>query len=129
MADSKNARKYWWIKGEKVGIGYLATDDNDNTALTAVTETKSISIVYEKELTDLSSLTDSSALPTRFHETIVARAIQKGYEINEDPNFLQVAQYWKNEFELGLKRIQEFKNKAYTKAVRLVKANSPYAIR
>ena len=129
MADSTNSRKYWWLKGETIGIGYLATDTNDNTSLTAVDEVKEVSIIYEEELPDLSSLSDVPSIPTRFHQTIVAKAIQRGFEVVPDPNFLQVAQYWALEFEVGLKRIQEFKNKAYTKVVKIVKANSPYAIR
>jgi hypothetical protein len=129
MASATNAIKYWWLKGEKIGIGYLSTDTNENDSLTAVDEIKAISVVYDEELPDLSALTDSPSIPSRFHEAIVAKAIQKGFEINPDPNFLQVAQYWKLEFELGLKRIQEFKNKAYTKVVRIIKTNRPYAIK
>jgi len=129
MADSTNAIKYWWLKGETIGIGYLATDDNENLSLTAVDEAKTVSVVYDEELPDLSALTDVPSIPSRFHEAIVAKAIQKGFELNPDPNFLQVAQYWKLEFELGLKRIQEFKNKAYTKVVRIIKTNHPYAIK
>lgn len=129
MADATNARKYWWLKGETIGIGYLATDANENTSLTAVDEVKEISVVYDEELPDLASLTDEPSIPSKFHLTLVAKAIQKGFEINPDPSFLQVSQYWQLEFEVGLKRIQEFKNKAYTKVVRIIKANRPYAIR
>jgi|TARA_R110000765_G_scaffold196233_1_gene301886 hypothetical protein len=129
MASATNSVKYWWLKGEKIGIGYLSTDTNENDSLTAVDEIKEISVVYDEELPDLSALTDSPSIPSRFHESIVAKAIQKGFEINPDPNFLQVAQYWAAQFEFGLKRIQEFKNKAYTKVIRIVKTNRPYAIK
>lgn len=129
MAHSLKSIKYWWLKGENIGIGYLSTNDKDKDSLTAVTEIKVVSVVYEEAFQDLSALTDTPVLPERFHEILVFRAIQKGYELKPDPSFLQIAQYWKVEFELGLKRIQEFKNKAYTKVVRVVKANLPYAIK
>ena len=44
--------------------------------------------------------TEEPDIPEEFRHAIVAKAIQRGYELN--PDTLQVAQYWERQYNLGV---------------------------
>ena len=131
MADSKQAQKYWWIKDKDIGIGWLDLDTNNNYALTAVTEAETVTVHYKAKLTKISAIdtTLTNALPPQFHDALVTKAVQKGYELNQNPELLQLALYWGKKFEDFLKRIQEFYNTERTKTPKMIKSSYPYAVK
>ena len=131
MADSKQAQKYWWIKGKGIGIGWLDRDTNQNYALSAVTEAETVTVHYKSKLTKISAIdtTLTNALPPQFHDALVTRAIERGYEINSNPEIMQLALYWGKKFGDMLKRIQEFTNTERTKTPKMIKSIYPYAIK
>ena len=131
MADSKKSQKYWWIKGKQIGIGWLDVDSNQNHALTAVTEVEEVIVHYKTKLTKISALDTAltNTLPPQFHDALVTRAIERGYETNPNPELMQIAIYWGKKFGDMLKRIQEFSNTERTKTPKMIKSNYPYAIK
>ena len=58
-------------------------------------------------------------IPSRFHQHIVSKVIAIGYK---DPRHLelQTAQYFDNEFELGIKRAKKFTRSNYQRTGRIV---------
>lgn len=132
MADSKIAQKYWWIKNKTIGIGWLDRNvTTNNYALTAVTNVEEVVVHFKVKLDKISALdtTLSNKLPTQFDDALVSRAIEKGYEVNPNPDLVQLAVYWGQKFESQLKRIQEYSNKETSKTPKIIKTNYPYAIK
>ncbi len=136
MADSsKNAQKYWWIKSQQIGIGWL--DDTKNSddglyyALTAVTRVKTITVNYKSKLSKIAALdtTLSNKLPTQFDDALVSRAIAKGYELSKTADSLQLAVYWDSKFDKQLKRVQEWSNTEISKTPKIIKSIYPYSVR
>lgn len=52
--------------------------------------------------------TEEPDIPEEFRHAIVAKAIQKGYELN--PDTLQVAQYWERQYNLGVREGKRYAN-------------------
>ena len=136
MADSsKNAQKYWWLKNQQIGIGWLDdaknSDDGLYYALTAVTRVKTITVNYKSKLSKISALDTSlsNKLPTQFDDALVSRAIAKGYELSKNPDSLQLAVYWDSKFDKQLRRIQEWSNIEISKTPKIIKSIYPYSVR
>ena len=136
MADSsKNAQKYWWLKNQQIGIGWLDdaknSDDGLYYALTAVTRVKTITVNYKSKLSKISALDTSlsNKLPTQFDDALVSRAIAKGYELSKNPDNLQLAVYWDSKFDKQLRRIQEWSNIEISKTPKIIKSIYPYSVR
>ena len=115
---------FWWRKNDSIGIGYIS----DN-ALTAPSEAVEIKVFYGKALQELryDELQGSPQLPEQFHEALVYKAIQTGYE--RKPEAIQIAAYWKLQFENLLSRIQEFKNTSRTFATKLVRTSKAFGVK
>jgi len=47
---------------------------------------------------ELSAITDSPEFPEQFHEALVNKVIQHGYEKTGDVNMLNVAKYWERKY-------------------------------
>ena len=135
MATSKDSQKYWWIKNQKIGIGWLnTTTDSDNNSyykLDAVTRVITVGVNYKSKLTKIVTLspTLTNKLPSQFDDALVSRAIEKGHELSQNPEALQLAIFWGQKFELQLKRIQEWANTDLSKTPKIIKSIYPYAIK
>lgn len=135
MATSKDSQKYWWVKNQQIGIGWLntATDSDNNSyyQLDAVTRTITVNAHYKSKLTKIADLTTvlTNKLPSQFDDALVSKAISKGYELSSNPEALQLAVYWETKFEAQLKRIQEWENTEISKTPKIIKSIYPYAVR
>lgn len=135
MADSKNSQKYWWIKNQTIGIGWLNTaKDSDGGSyykLDAVTRIMTVNAHYKSKLTKIGELvtTLTNKLPSQFDDALVSKAISRGYELSQSPESLQLAIYWENKFESQLKRIQEWDNLEISKSPKIIRTIYPYAVR
>ena len=135
MADSKNSQKYWWIKNQTIGIGWLNTaKDSDGGSyykLDAVTRIMTVNAHYKSKLTKIGELvtTLTNKLPSQFDDALVSKAISRGYELSQNPESLQLAIYWENKFESQLKRIQEWDNLEISKSPKIIRTIYPYAVR
>jgi|TARA_R110000824_G_scaffold58783_1_gene158591 hypothetical protein len=132
---SKDSQKYWWIKNQTIGIGWLNTaNDSDGGSyykLDAVTRIMTVKAHYKSKLTKIAALSTAltNKLPSQFDDTLVSKAISKGYELSSNPESLQLAIYWETKFEAQLKRIQEWGNTEISKAPKIIKSIYPYAVK
>tara|TARA_Y100001973_G_C5157288_1_gene311515 strand:+ start:267 stop:680 length:414 start_codon:yes stop_codon:yes gene_type:complete len=105
----------WWIERDSIGIALydpLTSEKNRFKSPDAVYE---ITLFYYKKPTALKTLdvagadlTDDPDIPTQFHQYLVDRAIQLGYEQDADP---RMAQYFEMKFEKGVKEGKTFANR------------------
>lgn len=132
---SKNSQKYWWVKNQTIGIGWLntATDSDGGSyyKLDAVTRIMTVNAHYKSKLTKISGLVTilTNKLPSQFDDALVSKAISRGYELSKNPESLQLATYWEAKFESQLKRIQEWGNVEISKTPKIIKSIYPYSIR
>jgi hypothetical protein len=132
---SKDSQKYWWVKNQQIGIGWLntATDSDNNSyyQLDAVTRAITVNAHYKSKLGKIANLstTLTKKLPSQFDDALVSKAISKGYELSSNPEALQLAVYWETKFEAQLKRIQEWENTEISKTPKIIKSIYPYAVR
>lgn len=107
MAGGYTKPQVWWTERDKIAIATYSDTTDADSKFSGPPGDKDITLFVVKRC-DLftSNLTEdlsSSGLPTEFHDAIVAKGIQRGYEM-KDPN---LAAYWKNtynEFVLEGKR-------------------------
>jgi hypothetical protein len=114
----------WFIDNSasqpRMGIVEKATNavtvDGHSSDYTAISEAKDITIYAIARDYDL--LKDAtgvswSQIPIQFHEHIVSKAIASGYK---DPRHmdLDIAQYFDNEFMMGIKKGKKFARSGYT---------------
>jgi hypothetical protein len=117
MADKERA---WYIdRLGKIGIVEKAvnavTKDGYTSNWTSVSQVKDVRMYAISRDNDviIDQPTESwDSIPEQFHETILYRAIASGYK---DPrNFeLQTAQYFDNEYALGVKEAKKFASSNY----------------
>ena len=93
------------------------------------TDVRKITLFYHKKadhfntLDDGSSaMTEQSELPTQFHQYLVDKAIQLGYEQTQDG--VQQALYFENKFERGIKEAKTFKSRGRVSGATTVKQHS-----
>ena len=67
-------------------------------------------------------MNEISELRTQFHQTLVDKAIQMGYE--QKPEMIQMATYFERKFEKGIKEGKTFKNRNRISGVRTVRQHS-----
>ena len=114
-AERENTTKHaWWIERDAIAIVKATTEDN-TTSYLSPSEVKQINVhavKLDEEFVASGSgitLTESSAIPEEFHESLAQFAIAKGYELK--PETLQVAQYFKNEFNKSIRDGKRYANK------------------
>ena len=67
-------------------------------------------------------MTEQSELPTQFHQYLVDKAIQLGYEQTQDG--LGQAMYFENKFERGIKEAKTFKSRGRVSGATTIKQHS-----
>lgn len=67
-------------------------------------------------------MAEQSEIPLQFHQYLVDRAIQLGYETK--PDMIQMAPYFERKFEKGIKEGKMFANRGRISGVRHVKQSS-----
>ena len=67
-------------------------------------------------------MTEQSEIPKQFHQYIVDKAIQLGYETK--PEMIQMAPYFEKKFEKGIKEGKSFANRGRISGMRTVKQTS-----
>jgi|TARA_R110002020_G_scaffold258800_9_gene472651 hypothetical protein len=121
MANKK--KRFWFIDTSttraRMGIAEQAnsvlTKDGYTTDFKAITEVKDITIyaiARDYDLTVNNMATTWSQIPIQFHEVIVNKAIANGYKEPRNMD-IQVAQYFDNEYLLGLKEAKKFSRSNY----------------
>jgi len=126
----KQSRWVWWIERDGIGIAkYNPTATNESKRFSSPDKVRAVNIYYYKKANNFTEPSDSllgaweaelNELPTQFHEHLVEKAIQYGYEMK--PEGLQLAQYFGMKYDEGVKRGRKF---AYRGRTSTIKSISP----
>jgi|TARA_B100000902_G_C26488502_1_gene518179 hypothetical protein len=112
----------YWIERDSIGLALYDASQNDKELFKSVTAVHEITLFYHKKalhfgvdsngnstLTSTSLMDEQSELPTQFHQYLVDKAIQLGYETK--PDMIQMAPYFEQKFEKGIKEGKTFANR------------------
>lgn len=124
---SRTAKQYvWWIERDSIGLAEYDPLEEEKNLFTSPDAVYAITLFYYKKADHFltldagaSALTEQSELPTQFHQYIVDKAIQYGYE--EKPDMLQHALYYERRFERGIKEGKSFSNRGRISGISSVK--------
>ena len=114
-------QRAWYVdKLGKIGIVEKAqnkvTKDGYNSDWGSIGEAKDLRIYTISRDVDITIDTPTytwSQIPEQFHETIVYKAIANGYKAPRNAD-LQVAQYFDNEYLMGVKEAKKFASSNYS---------------
>jgi len=124
----KQSRWVWWIERDGVGIAkYNPVSTTDASRFKSPDKARTIYLYYYKKASHFTEPSSGSAweteineLPSQFHEHLVEKAIQYGYEMK--PEGVGQAQYFAAKFDQGVKRGRKF---AYRGRTGTIKMTSP----
>lgn len=123
----KTVKQYvWWIERDSIGIALYDPLQEDKKRFTSPDAVYNVTLFYHKKADHFntldsgsSAMTETSELPTQFHQYLVDKAIQLGYE--QYPDGLQHAQYFNERFERGIREAKMFANRGRISGNRQVK--------
>lgn len=124
--DRLNARQtkqhVYWVERDSIGIALYDASQNEKELFKSVTAVHTITLFYHKKalhfgvnsagsstLESTALMSEQSELPTQFHQYLVDKAIQLGYETK--PDMIQMAPYFERKFEKGIKEGKTFANR------------------
>jgi hypothetical protein len=113
---TKVSKQYvWWIERDSIGIALLDPMTSQKNTFSSPDAAYTITIFYYKKPTALKTLdtagadlTDIPDIPTQFHQYLIDRAIQLGYEQAADP---RMSSYFEKKYEKGVKEGKTFANR------------------
>ena len=114
---NRTTKQYvWWIERDSIGISLydpMASEVNQFLSPSAV---RTVTLFYYKKADHFntldsasSAMTETSELPTQFHQYLVDKVIQMGYEQKTDE--IQKALYFEHKFERGIREGKTFKSR------------------
>jgi len=132
MAITQNV---YWIERDSIGIALYDPNTTDVDRFTSLTEVLQVTLYYHKKalhfginqagastMDTTGLMSEDSELPTQFHQYIVDKAIQSGYE--QKPEAIQLATYFERKFEKGVKEGKTFANRNRITGMRHVSQTS-----
>ena len=112
----KQSSWVWWIERDGIGIAkYNPVATNASGRFTSPDKVRAVNLYYYKKANNFTEPSvdadgaweaEQSELPSQFHEHLVEKAIQYGYEMK--PEGLQIAQYFGAKYDEGVKRGRKF---------------------
>tara|TARA_R110002012_G_scaffold269651_2_gene453793 strand:+ start:909 stop:1319 length:411 start_codon:yes stop_codon:yes gene_type:complete len=127
--DRTSKQDVWWIERDSIGIALYDPMQEESKQFTSSSEVKTVTLFYHKKADHFntldsaqSSMTEQSELPSQFHQYIVDKAIQLGYEQN--PDEIAKALYFENKFERGVKEGKTFKSRGRVSGATTIKQHS-----
>jgi len=116
----------WWTERDAVGIAKFNPNSERFNSPGSDQNGKKITLFYYKKATSFTepsssqfSWTATSDFPGQFHDYIVAKAIALGYE--RKPEQLQLAMYFHEKFEKGVKEGRNYAYRARAGTVKYIK--------
>ena len=116
----------WWTERDAVGIAKFDPNTEKFTSPGVENNDKKITLFYYKKASafvepssDSFSWTASSEIPSQFHDYLVSKAIALGYE--RKPEQLQLAMYFHEKFEKGVKEGRSYAYRARARTVKYIK--------
>lgn len=129
----------WWIERDSIGLALYDPLASEINRFTSLTSALTVTLFYHKkadhfgrqialdgtvtDTTNNSNLMDEqSELPEQFHQYLVDKAIQSGYE--QKPEMIQMAGYFERKFEKGIKEGKTYKNRNRISGTRHVRQSN-----
>ena len=121
MALTNQRDNVYWIERDSIAIAKYDSGKDIDNRFSGPEASKTITLhvtKYDEEFTtsDTGSGTigmdESPNIPEEFHEALVFKAIQKGYELKlgQDPKLFNVAAYWRAGYDKILKEGVRYAN-------------------
>jgi|TARA_B100000902_G_scaffold350443_1_gene359739 hypothetical protein len=120
--------KVYWIERDSIGLSEYDSTRTGKNAYTSLTSALTVTLFYYKKATHFNTLdnntamTEQSEIPLQFHQYLVDRVVQLGYE--QKPEMIQMAPYFEQKFEKGIKEGKMFANRGRISGIRHVKQSS-----
>jgi|TARA_X000001382_G_scaffold119506_1_gene100352 hypothetical protein len=120
--------KVYWIERDSIGLAEYDSTRTGKNAYTSLTSALTVTLFYYKKATHFNTLdnntamTEQSEIPLQFHQYLVDRVVQLGYE--QKPEMIQMAPYFEQKFEKGIKEGKMFANRGRISGIRHVKQSS-----
>jgi hypothetical protein len=121
--------KVYWIERDSIGLAEYDSTKTEKDQFTSLTSALTVTLFYYKKADHFntldkagSAMNEQSEIPLQFHQYLVDRAIQLGYETK--PDMIQMAPYFERKFEKGIKEGKMFANRGRISGVRHVKQSS-----
>jgi hypothetical protein len=129
----------WWIERDSIGLALYDPLASEVNRFASLSSALTVTLFYHKKadhfgrqialdgtVTDTTNTTnlmdEQSELPEQFHQFLVDKAIQVGYE--QKPEMIQMATYFERKFEKGIKEGKTYKNRNRISGVRHVRQSS-----
>jgi hypothetical protein len=129
----------WWIERDSIGLALYDPLASEVNRFASLSSALTVTLFYHKKadhfgreialdgtVTDTTNtanlMSEYSELPTQFHQYLVDKAIQVGYE--QKPEMIQMATYFERKFEKGIKEGKTYKNRNRISGVRHVRQSS-----
>tara|TARA_R100001443_G_scaffold24448_2_gene36854 strand:- start:18443 stop:18886 length:444 start_codon:yes stop_codon:yes gene_type:complete len=129
----------FWVERDSIALAVFDPLESRSKRFKSLDKALTVTLFYHKkadhfgkqinlsgQVTDSSNssslMTETSELPTQFHQYLVDKAIQLGYE--QKPEMIQMAGYFNQKFEKGVKEGKTFKNRNRISGMRHVKQSS-----
>ncbi|MAF42674.1 MAG: hypothetical protein CMI54_00705 [Parcubacteria group bacterium] len=121
MAHTDQLDHVWWVERDSIAIAKLDKSQDIDTRFTGPEAGKTVTLYvnkYDEEFlspattTDGIGLSESPAIPEDFHEALVFKAVQKGYELKlgQNPKLFNVAAYYRKGFDDMVKEATKYAN-------------------
>tara|TARA_S200002703_G_C3784502_1_gene241799 strand:- start:41 stop:484 length:444 start_codon:yes stop_codon:yes gene_type:complete len=129
----------WWIERDSIGLALYDPLASEINRFTSLTSALTVTLFYHKKadhfgrqialdgtVTDTTNnanlMDEQNELPEQFHQYLVDKAIQSGYE--QKPEMIQMAGYFERKFEKGIKEGKTYKNRNRISGTRHVRQSN-----
>jgi hypothetical protein len=119
----------WWIERDSIGIALYDPLKSVKERFTSVDDALTITLFYHKKAdhfntldSNSSAMTEQSEIPSQFHQYLVDRAVQLGYETK--PEEIVMAPYFEKKWEKGIKEGKMFANRGRISGMREIRQGS-----
>lgn len=132
-AYTSSAKQYvYWIERDSIGIALHDPLKSEKNRFTSPDAVYTVTLFYHKKADHFntldsvsSAMTEQSELPTQFHQYLVDKAIQMGYEQKpEEMGGIGKAMYFEKKFNEGVKEAKMFTNRGRISGMRQIKQES-----
>ena len=121
MALTTQRENVYWIERDSIAIAKLDSSEDIDNRFTGPEASKTITLFvtrYDDEFIEADSgsgqigMDDSPSIPEEFHDALVFKAVQKGYELKlgKDPKLFNVAAYWRAGYDKLVKEGLQYAN-------------------
>lgn len=113
MALTDQQDHVYWIERNGIGIAKHDSSEDTDNRFTGPAGSKTVTIFGPKYADALTTtLSGTSEIPSEFHDALVFRAVQRGYEVkmSQNPEMAKNASYFQGGFERVLKEGMKYAN-------------------